>query len=121
MGPGEIALDRGNPGLTVITFSGEHDLNTAPDLRERLARAVEDGVGVVVYLSGAAFIDSSIIGALLDARREAHERGQGFAVALSDGAQPVERVLEVTGLTSAIPVHPNREAALEEARSGPPA
>jgi anti-sigma B factor antagonist len=106
--------------VTVITFSGEHDLNTAPDLRERLTRAVEGGEGVVVDLSGAAFIDSSIIGALLDARREAHERGQGFAVALSDGAQPVERVLEVTGLISALPVHPTREAALEEARSGPP-
>jgi anti-anti-sigma factor len=118
MGPGEIAVDRADGGVAVITFSGEHDLNTAPELRERLARAIEAGQPIVVDLSGAAFIDSSIIGAVLDARREAHKRGLGFAVALSGGAQPVERVLEVTNLTATLPVHPSREAAVDEARSG---
>jgi anti-sigma B factor antagonist len=118
MGPGEIAVDRADGGVAVITFSGEHDLSTAPELRERLARAIEAGQPIVVDLSGAAFIDSSIIGAVLDARREAHERGLGFAVALSGGAQPVERVLEVTNLTAMLPVHPSREAAVDEARSG---
>jgi anti-sigma B factor antagonist len=106
--------------VAVITFSGEHDLNTAPELRERLSAALEDGSPIVVDLSGAAFIDSSIIGAVLDARREAHERGLGFAVALSGGAQPVERVLEVTNLTATLPVHGSREDAVVEARSGAP-
>ena len=73
----------------MVTFSGEHDLNTAPELRGRLAGAIEGESPIVVDLSGAAFIDSSIIGAVLDARREAHEKGLGFAVALSQGAQPV--------------------------------
>jgi anti-anti-sigma factor len=117
MGPGEIALDHADGGVAVITFSGEHDLNTAPELRERLTQAIAAGDPLVVDLSGAAFIDSSIIGAVLDARRQAQEKNVGFAVALSGGAQPVERVLEVTGLTSTLPVHDSREAALEEARS----
>ena len=105
----------------MVTFSGEHDLNTAPELRDQLAGAIAGETPVVVDLSGAAFIDSSIIGAVLDARREAHEKGLGFAVALSQGAQPVARVLEVTNLTSTLPVHPTRDAAVEEARSGAPA
>ena len=117
MGPGEIGIDRADGGVAVITFSGEHDLNTAPELRARLTRAIEAGQPIVVDLSGAAFIDSSIIGAVLDARRDARKRGLGFAVALSGGAQPVERVLEVTNLTATLPVHPSREAAVEEARS----
>jgi anti-sigma B factor antagonist len=104
----------------VVTFSGEHDLNTAPELRDRLAVAMEGNSPVVVDLSGAAFIDSSIIGAVLDARRDAHEKGIGFALALTKGAQPVARVLEVTNLTSTLPVHSTREAAVEEALSGPP-
>lgn len=104
----------------MITFSGEHDLNTAPELRERLGEAVGEGTSLVVDLSGAAFIDSSILGAVLDARREAHQKGLGFAVALSDGAQPVTRVLEVTGLTASLPVHPSRASAIEQARAGPP-
>ncbi len=118
MGPGEIALDHIEPGVAVITFSGEHDLNTAPVLRKRLARALEQGDRVVVDLSGAAFVDSSILGAVLDARREAGERGVGFAIAISNGARPVERVLDVTGLRSALPVHSSREDAVTAARSG---
>lgn len=106
--------------MAIITFTGEHDLNTAPTLRERLKGAIEEGASIVVDLSGAAFIDSSILGAVLDARRQAHEKGLGFAVTLSDGSEPVERVLEVTGLTATLPVHPNRAAAIAEARSGPP-
>jgi anti-sigma B factor antagonist len=119
MGPGEIASERAEPGVTLITFSGEHDLNTAPDLREELQTAIADGIPIVVDLSGAAFIDSSILGAVLDARRQAEERKLGFAVALSDGAQPVERVLEVTGLSSTLPVHPTRAAAIKAAQASP--
>jgi anti-sigma B factor antagonist len=120
MGPGEIASERADSGVEVITFSGEHDLNTAPELRGQLAAAIEDRVPIVVDLSGAAFVDSSILGAVLDARRQAHERGLGFAVALSNGAQPVQRVLEVTGLEATLPVHPTRAAAIEQAHAGPP-
>lgn len=120
MGPGEIALERANRGVAVITFSGEHDLSTAPELRERLEAEIEGGNPVVVDLSGAAFIDSSILGAVLDARRRAHAGGLGFAVALSEGAAPVERVLEVTGLHSTLPVHPSRAAAIDAAEAGPP-
>jgi anti-sigma B factor antagonist len=120
MGPGEIASERAEPGVTVITFSGEHDLNTAPQLRAQLETAIANGVPIVIDLSGAAFIDSSILGAMLDARRQAEERKLGFAVALSDGAQPVERVLEVTGLSSTLPVHPTRAAAIKAAQAGPP-
>lgn len=120
MGPGEIASERADPGVAVISFSGEHDLNTAPELRGQLAAAIEDRVPVVVDFSGAAFVDSSILGAVLDARRQAHERGLGFSVTLYNGAQPVQRVLEVTGLDSTLPVHPSRAAAIEEAHAGPP-
>ena len=91
--------------MAVITFTGEHDLNTAPDLRQKLAAELEDGFAIVVDLSGAEFVDSSILGAVLDARRRAREA--------------VERVLDVTGLRSSLPVHSTRAAAIEAARSGP--
>jgi anti-sigma B factor antagonist len=120
MGPGEIDVERGTRGVSVISISGEHDLSTAPDLRSRLATAIADGESVVIDLSQAEFIDSSILGALLDARREAHAGGLGFAVALSNGARPVARVLDVTGLSTTLPVHSNRTAAIEDAAAGPP-
>ncbi|HSJ17243.1 MAG TPA: STAS domain-containing protein [Solirubrobacterales bacterium] len=119
MDAGEIVSERTEPGVAVITFSGEHDLNTAPDLRQKLGAEIEDGCAIVVDLSGAAFIDSSILGAMLDARRRARDAGIGFEVALNDGAQPVERVLDVTGLRSSLPVHSTRAAAIEAVRTGP--
>jgi len=118
MEAGEIASEHIEPGVAVITFSGEHDLNTAPDLRHKLAAEIDDGFAIVVDLSGAAFIDSSILGAMLDARRRALDAGIGFEVTLNDGAQPVKRVLDVTGLRSGLPVHSTRAAAVEAARSG---
>jgi anti-sigma B factor antagonist len=119
MDTGEVASERSEPGVAVITFSGEHDLNTAPDLRQKLSAEIEDGFAIVVDLSGAAFVDSSILGAVLDARRRARDAGIAFEVALNDGAKPVERVLDVTGLSSSLPVHATRAAAMEAVRAGP--
>jgi anti-sigma B factor antagonist len=117
MNAGEIASERAELGVAVITFSGEHDLNTAPDLRHKLEAQIEDGFAVVVDLSGAAFVDSSILGAILDARRRARDAGIGFEVALNEGAEAVERVLDVTGLRTSLPVHSTRTEAIEAARS----
>ena len=33
---GELALERKDQGLAVLTISGEHDLSTAPNLRRRI-------------------------------------------------------------------------------------
>jgi anti-sigma B factor antagonist len=69
---------------------------------------------VLVDLSPATFVDSSILGVILDARRIAQERGVGFAVASADGAAAVGRVLEITGLRAELPVHESIETAAEE-------
>jgi anti-anti-sigma regulatory factor len=73
----------------------------------------------VVDLSPATFIDSSILGVILDGRRRAVEREIGFAVLHSNGADVVDRVLEVTGLRTELPVHLRREDAVS-AVSGDP-
>lgn len=111
MRTGELALERNDSGLTVVTISGEHDLSTAPNLRRRLDALLDQGSPVVVDLSPATFVDSSILGALLDGRRRFAERGVGFAVVHSEDGDAVDRVLQVTGLRSELPVHAEREEA----------
>jgi anti-sigma B factor antagonist len=120
---GELALERNDSGLAVLTISGEHDLSTAPNLRRRLDNLLGDRTATVVDLSPATFIDSSILGVILDGRRRATEKGIGFAVVHSNGADAVDRVLEVTGLRAELPVHARREEAFTEASSSgtPPA
>ena len=95
----------------MLTISGEHDLSTAPNLRRRLGSLVDEGTVTVVDLSPATFIDSSILGVILDGRRRATAAGVGFAVVHSNGTDAVDRVLEVTGLRAELPVHARREDA----------
>jgi anti-sigma B factor antagonist len=110
---GEIALDRFEARIPVLVVSGEHDISTAGDLRARLDELIDAGEPVIVDLSAATFVDSSILGAVLDARRRAQGAGVGFAVAQSDGADAVTRVLEITGLRDELPVHASRASAGE--------
>jgi anti-sigma B factor antagonist len=109
---GELALERIDRGLAVLTISGEHDLSTAPQLRRRLSGLLDERTPTVIDLSPATFIDSSILGVILDGRRRAAQADIGFAVARSNGADAVDRVLEVTGLRAELPVHTLREEAL---------
>ena len=106
----------------MVTISGEHDLSTATNLRRQLDSLLDEGTTTVVDLSPATFIDSSILGVILDGRRRAAEANVGFAVLHSDGSEAVDRVLEVTGLRVELPVHARREEALSAAsgNSGKP-
>ena len=116
MRTGEIALERTDAGVAVLTISGEHDLSTAPGLGRRLKRLIGDNSPIVVDLSGATFIDSSILGAILDARRRAGSKR--FAVVNGGDAEGVRRVLEVTGLQAALPVHEVRDQAVAAMTNG---
>jgi anti-sigma B factor antagonist len=114
---GELAIERTDSGVAVLTISGEHDLSTAPILRRRLEGLLDEGTAVVVDLSPATFVDSSILGVILDGRRGAATAGIGFAIVHANGADAVDRVLEVTGLRAELPVHASREEAFSEVSS----
>ena len=109
---GELALERNESGVAVLTISGEHDLSTAPSLRRRLDGLLDEGVATVLDLSPATFIDSSILSVILDGRRRSAEAKIGFAVARSNGSDAVDRVHEVTGLRAELPVHARPEEAI---------
>lgn len=111
---GDLALERNEAGVAVVTISGEHDLSTAPNLRRRLQSLLDEGTATVIDLSPATFIDSSILGVILDGRRRAADSGTGFAVFHTNGADAVDRVLQVTGLRTELPVHARREEAFAE-------
>jgi anti-sigma B factor antagonist len=115
---GEIRLETIEGGPAVLTVEGEHDLHTAPELRRRIDELIETGEPIVVDLSPATFVDSSILGVLLEGRRRATDAGIGFSVAQADGAVAVSRVLQVTGLRSELPVHETLEQALSSAAKG---
>ncbi len=113
-----IVLDDAAGDVVVVVVEGEHDIYTAPTLRERLDEAIGRGGGIVVDLTGATFVDSSVLGALLEARRRALAAGQGFVVCVGEAVEPdVQRILDITGLVPVLPVINGREAAVQAART----
>jgi anti-sigma B factor antagonist len=116
-----IVLDDSQGDVLQVVVRGEHDIYTAPSLRDRLEEALTARpAGVIVDLSGATFLDSSILGALLEARRQALESSVGYVVCLGEEPEPgVARILEITGLVPVFPVVRSRDDALMTARSAP--
>ena len=54
----------------VVAVTGEIDLFTAPEFKQRMSQPIDDGVGrLIVDLSGTTFIDSSSLGVLIGAHR----------------------------------------------------
>ncbi|MFD5818555.1 STAS domain-containing protein [Streptomyces sp. NPDC127038] len=89
-------------GIALVTVAGELDVETAPELKDRLADQVRGGRRhLLLDLSAVPFMDSSGINALLKAHDVAGRAGGG--VCLVSPAQAVRRVLDITGVSLAIP------------------
>ena len=99
---------------TVVRLEGELDAFVAPELRDRLHRAVErraSGETLVVDLGRVTFMDSTILGALVGAMRRMRERGGELQLVYPP--PPASRIFELTGLDSVFPrasVPPSRDA-----------
>ncbi|MEU4115685.1 STAS domain-containing protein [Kitasatospora sp. NPDC028055] len=101
-----------------VRVCGEIDLDSAPDLRRELSRALADHRQVVLDLSQVTFMDCSGLNVLMEARNQADRNGA--CLALRGITRPVARLLELTGLTTWLaPAHrpPGRTA---QPRQPPP-
>ena len=115
----QIVVDSVDSGVSVVAVHGEHDVYTAPTLREHLSSLLEDGTPVVVDLTPATFLDSSILGVLLGGLRRAREHDSGFALVIGyDSVPTVRRIFEVTGLVPVFAIHPSESEAVAAAAAG---
>ena len=98
-------MDDQNSAFTVIQLRGEADAYVAPRVRSDLASALGTAAPLVVDLSQATFIDSTIVGVLLEGLAEYEKRERALLLLLPDESAPqVHRLFELTGLTSLLPV-----------------
>ena len=72
----------------MVLSIGEHDLGTAPQLGPAVAE-LDEGRAIVIDLSTENFVDSSILGVILEGGCRATTAGLGFEVAQADGAEAV--------------------------------
>jgi anti-anti-sigma factor len=104
-----IDIERLDPTLAVAALHGEHDLRTAPELRDCISDLFRDGASVVVDLSRADLVDSSILAVLAGARAVARSSDLGFALLVDEQtAAPVRRAVEITGLARVLRVLEDR-------------
>lgn len=103
------------PGAAVLRAAGELDVYTAPRVQEAIASLPLDTLDVLVAdLAGLTFIDSSGLGVLIAAQKQLRTHSGDLRVVCTQG--PVLRLLEVTGLLAAIPVHATVDEALSAER-----
>jgi anti-sigma B factor antagonist len=104
------SVDRRNGGAVVVQLVGELDLYNAPEVRTALLElAAEQPERLVIDLAEVAFVDSTALGVLIEARTKLENR-QSFLLA-SPGLE-THRALTISGLDQHLAVHDTVEAAL---------
>ena len=124
--PGELSSII-ESGIVALDLEGEFDIDTAPTILEHAKDVLAAGKNLIVNLSGATFIDSSVVQALFKADEGAKSAGRVFVLQFGTHAA-VERVLSIVGHRSQASPHRTwllaaigrREEALAELREAAP-
>ena len=107
----DVLVERPADGTTVVVFSGEHDLASAPEVRELLASLLRQDDLVVADFSTAQFVDSSILNVVLETEARARELGKVFRLQLHT-TDIVRRAFEIAGVFTAVEHVISRDEAL---------
>ena len=103
------------PGALIVA-RGELDVQSVPELRARLAEAIDAGkTSVVVDLAEVSFIDSLSLSALVGAQRKLAESGRLAVVAVHEY---VRLILQATGLEQVLDVFESRDEAVAFVQGG---
>ena len=106
------------PAVRVLAVHGDADLHSAPELRERIRGAIDEGANtVVVDLSATTLIDSTSLGVLLGGMKRLRE--QDGQIRLVVPRPEVRRIFEITMLDRIFPLHDTQEEALAEPSDQP--
>jgi anti-sigma B factor antagonist len=112
MTEGQIDVEFLSETTAAVVLRGEHDIYTVPSIRQRLGELHDRQLFVIIDLSHTAFLDSSVLGAMLGATEQAREQGKGVAIVLGDPpTETVARIFEVTGLSEVLPTRATRAEA----------
>ena len=102
MGDALTITVRSERGVVIAAVTGEIDISTVAQLRERLFELADSGGTLIVDLNRVTFIDSAGLGALVGTARRIAEHG-GILHAVCSQPQP-RRLLWMTGVDRRIPL-----------------
>ena len=101
--------------VVVARIEGEIDMSNAQQVGNRLRELLTNrSVALIVDLGPTTYLDSTGIALIFALFDELRRRQQELHVVVPDGSQ-LTRVLTITGLDRAVPMHGMLETALEQA------
>jgi anti-sigma B factor antagonist len=102
----------------IVAVRGEIDLFTAPELKQTLADAIEQGrTRIVVDLTETSFLDSTALGVLIGAVKRLRSNGGGLAIVNVD--RNIAKTFEITGLDQIFTLTSQRDEALRALDEAP--
>ena len=112
MAAGTVYVKR-RGGAWILTLRGEHGRATRPLLIAELRRLLGTGDGVVVDMSEAERIDSTVIAAIIAARNEVdRDQRHRFAILVPRTGAIATLVVSIVGLDRVIPTVAHPETAI---------
>jgi anti-anti-sigma factor len=100
------------PDALVVHVKGEIDMSNVDDIRTEISDRVTPGIGrVVIDMTATTYLDSSGVRLVFDLAQRLQARRQELSLVVTDEAL-VRRVILLTKLDSAVPLHPSVADAL---------
>ena len=97
-------------GVVIAAVTGDMDMSTVADLRERLLGLADGGEPLIVDLNRVSFIDSAGLSVLVGVARRADERGGSLHAVCS--SPQARKLLWLTGVDRRIPLTATVDGAL---------
>jgi anti-sigma B factor antagonist len=96
----------------VVAVTGEIDLFTAPEFKQRVSAPIDAGrTRLVVDLTTTTFIDSSSLGVLIGAHRRLRRLNGSLAIVCN--SDPIAKTFRITGLDSVFTIVSSLDEALD--------
>jgi len=103
----------------VIALTGEVDLYTAPEFKQRLLDVIGKGAkNVIVDFSDTTFIDSTTLGVLVGGVKRLRAQEGRLSLVCSD--RNITKIFEITGLDRVFTIYPTRDEALAKTGASSP-
>jgi anti-anti-sigma factor len=98
--------------VLIAAVEGEIDASNVSDIADRVRLMLTNrSEALVVDLARTSYLDSAGINLLFKLSSELEQRQQALRLVVAPSS-PIARMLSITGLDTAVPTFPSREAAL---------
>lgn len=117
--PGAIRLVDETEHVVAVCLEGDLDRTNVAALDAAIERALQPGNDLIVDMSEATFIDSSVLQSVVRAAQSAGRTQQAIVLQLGTAAL-VERILEIVQIEEVLPRVHDRQEALRVIQREPP-